>query len=148
VVRDTIDFVFNDFYDRPPEEIKRLILRLNITNGFPLNVKVQAYFFDENNVLLDSLFQDPQDPASFIPAATDTDGDGRVEPIIVEPLEVKLSPQQIDNISSSSYMVVYYTLSTPGAGQNPPENVQFYMDYFFEIIIGAIAELDVNSTDY
>ena len=148
VVRDTIDFVFNDFYDRPPEEIKRLILRLNITNGFPLNVKVQAYFFDENNVLLDSLFQDPQDPASFIPAATDTDGDGRVEPIIVEPIEVKLSPQQIDNISSSSYMVVYYTLSTPGAGQNPPENVQFYMDYFFEIIIGAIAELDVNSTDY
>ena len=148
VVRDTIDFVFNDFYDSPPEEIKRLILRLNITNGFPLNVKVQAYFFDENDVLLDSLFQDPQDPASFIPAATDNNNDGRVEPIIVEPIEVKLSPQQIDNISSSNYMVVYYTLSTPGADQNPPENVQFYMDYFFEIIIGAIAELDVNSTDY
>ncbi len=148
VVRDTIDFVFNDFYDSPPEEIKRLILRLNITNGFPLNVKVQAYFFDENDVLLDSLFQDPQDPASFIPAATDNNNDGRVEPIIVEPIEVKLSPQQIDNIYSSNYMVVYYTLSTPGADQNPPENVQFYMDYFFEIIIGAIAELDVNSTDY
>ena len=148
VVRDTIDFVFNDFYDRSPEEIKRLILMLNITNGFPLNVKVQAYFFDENDVLLDSLFQDPGDPASFIPAATDNNNDGRVEPIIVEPIEIKLSPQQIDNISSSNYMVVYYTLSTPGADQNPPENVQFYMDYFFEIIIGAIAELDVNSTDY
>ena len=69
------------FTDKPPEEIKRLILRLNITNGFPLNVKIQAYYFDENDVLLDSLFHDLQDPARFIPAATDTDGDGRVEPL-------------------------------------------------------------------
>ena len=64
------------------------------------------------------------------------------------PVEVELSRQQIDNISSSIYMVVYYTLTTPGADQKPPENVQFYMEYFFEVFIGAIAELDVNSTDY
>ena len=149
VVKDTLDFVFSDFYAKPPEEIKRLILRLNITNAFPLNVKIQAYYFDENDVLLDSLFQDLQDPARFIPAATDTDGDGRVDP--PDPpltVEVELSRQQIDNISSSSYMVVFYTLTTPGADQNPPENVRFYSDYFFEIHIGAIAELDVNSTDY
>ncbi len=149
VVKDTLDFVFSDFYSKPPEEIKRLILRLNITNGFPLNMKIQAYFFDENDVLLDSLFQDLQDPARFIPAAIDTDGDGRVEP--PDPslnVEVELSRQQIENISSSSYMVVFFTLTTPGVDQNPPENVQFYMDYFFEVHIGAIAELDVNSTDY
>jgi hypothetical protein len=149
VVKDTLDFVFNNFYSRPSQEIKRLILRLNFTNGFPLNVKVQSYFFDENDVLLDSLFHDPGDPASYIPAATDTDGDGKVEPpgdpYIVE---VVLSRQQIDNISSSIYMVVYYTLTTPGADQNPPVNVQFYMDYFFQVHVGAIGELDVNSTDY
>jgi hypothetical protein len=148
VVSDTLDFVFNDYYHNPPEEIKRLILRLNITNGFPLNVDIQAYYFDQNYILLDSLFHDLQDPARFIPSATDTDGDGRVEPLKLEPLEVELSRQQIDNISSSSYMVVYYTLTTPGADQIPPENVQFYLDYFFEVLIGAIAELDVNSTDY
>lgn len=148
VVKDTLDFVFNDFYDNPPEEIERLIFRFNITNGFPLNMKVQAYFFDGNDVLLDSLFQDPGDPASYIPAAPDNDHDGRVEPLVVEPIEVELSRQQIDNISSSSYMVVFCTLTTPGADQNPPENVRFYMDYFFEVFIGAIAELDVNSTDY
>jgi hypothetical protein len=149
VVKDTLDFVFSDFYSKPPEEIKRLILRLNITNGFPLNMKIQAYFFNENDVLLDSLFQDLQDPARFIPAATDGNGDGRVEPLeVAPPVEVDLSRQQIDNISSSTYMVVFFTLTTPGADQNPPENVQFYMDYFFEAHIGAIAELDVNSTDY
>ncbi|KPL14704.1 MAG: hypothetical protein AMS26_09850 [Bacteroides sp. SM23_62] len=148
VVRDTLDFVFNDFYDRPPEEIKRMILRLNITNGFPLNMKVQAYYFDGNDVLLDSLFHDPGDPASYIPAATDNNNDGKVEPLKLAPVEVELSRQQIDNISSSIYMVVYYTLTTPGADQKPPENVQFYMEYFFEVFIGAIAELDVNSTDY
>jgi len=148
VVKDTLDFVFDDFYDKPPEEIERLIFRFNITNGFPVNMKVQAYFFDENNVLLDSVFRDPGDPASFIPAATDNDNDGKVEPIMVEPIEVELSRQQIDNISSSRYMVVYCTLTTPGAEQTPPENVRFYMDYFFEVFIGAIADLDVNSTDY
>jgi hypothetical protein len=148
VVRDTLDFVFNDFYDKPPEEIVRLIFRLNFINGFPVNMKVQAYFFDGNDVLLDSLFHDPGDPASFIPAATDNNNDGKVEPLKLAPVEVELSRQQIDNISSSTYMIVYCTLTTPGADQTPPEKVRFYLDYFFEVFIGAIAELDVNSTDY
>ncbi|MCK4852607.1 MAG: hypothetical protein KAT31_00060 [Bacteroidales bacterium] len=147
-VMDTLDFIFSDFYNKPPEEITRLIFRLNFTNGFPLNMKVQAYFYDENDVLLDSLFHDPGDPASFIAAATDSDNDGKVEPIEHEPVEVELTRQQIDNISSSSYMIVYCTLTTPGADQTPPENVRFYTDYFFEVFIGVIAELDVNSTDY
>jgi hypothetical protein len=148
VVKDTLDFVFSDFYKKPPEEIERLILRLNITNGFPLNMSLQAYFYDENDVLLDSLFQDLQDPARFIPAATDNSGDGRVEPLKLDPIQVELSRQQIDNISASNYMVVYYTLSTPGADQQPPENVQFFMDYFFEVFIGAIGKLNVNTADY
>ncbi len=149
VVRDTLDFVFSDFYNKPPEEIDSLILRFNFVNGFPLNIKIQSYFYDENDVLLDSLFHDPEDPASFIPAATDTNGDGKVEPPDHPyAVQIPLSRQQIDNISTSSYMVVYYTLTTPGADQNPPENVQFYLDYFFEVHVGAIGKLDVNSTDY
>ncbi len=149
VVKDTLDFVFNDFYDRPPEEIKSLMLRFNFFNGFPLNIKIQAYFFDENDVLLDSLFRDPDDPASFIPAAIDSDGDGKVDPPVDSyDVEVGLSREQIDNLSRSSYMVVYYTLTTPGADENPPEKVQFYLDYFFDVHVGAIGELDVNSTDY
>ena len=43
-----------------------------------LNMKIQSYFYDENDVLLDSLFQDLQDPARDIPAATDSDGDGKI----------------------------------------------------------------------
>ena len=149
VVKDTLDFVFNDFYDRPPEEIKSLMLRFNFFNGFPLNIKIQAYFFDENDVLLDSLFRDPDDPTSFIPAAIDSDGDGKVDPPVDSyDVEVGLSREQIDNLSRSSYMVVYYTLTTPGADENPPEKVQFYLDYFFDVHVGAIAELDLNSTDY
>lgn len=149
VVKDTLDFVFNDFYDRPPEEIKSLMLRFNFFNGFPLNIKIQAYFFDENDVLLDSLFRDPDNPASFIPAAIDSDGDGKVDPPVDSyDVEVGLSREQIDNLSRSSYMVVYYTLTTPGADENPPEKVQFYLDYFFDVHVGAIGELDVNSTDY
>ena len=149
VVKDTLDFVFNDFYDRPPEEIKSLMLRFNFFNGFPLNIKIQAYFFDENDVLLDSLFRDPDDPTSFIPAAIDSDGDGKVDPPVDSyDVEVGLSREQIDNLSLSSYMVVYYTLTTPGADENPPEKVQFYLDYFFDVHVGAIAELDLNSTDY
>ena len=148
VVSDTLDFIFSDFYNRPPEEIKRLILRLNITNGFPLNMMIQAYFFDENDLLLDSLFTDLLDPGRSIPAAVDNNGDGKVEPLTLEPIEVELSRQQIDNISSSQYMVIYFSLTTPGADQEPPENVQFYLDYFFEAFIGAIGELEVNSSDY
>ena len=147
-VKDTLDFIFSDFYSQPAEEIEKLILRFNFINGFPLNIKVQAYFYDGNDVLLDSLFRDPEDPARFIPAATDNNGDGRVEPLTLDPVEVEFTRQQIDNISSSVYMVVYYTLTTPGADQVPPEKVRFYMDYFFEAYIGAIGILDVNSANY
>jgi hypothetical protein len=148
MVKDTLDFVFRDFYKQPPEEIERLILRLNFINGFPVNVKVQAYFFDESDVLLDSLFHNPDDPARNIIAATDNDNDGKVEPLAMDPVEVELSRQQIDNISTSEYIIIYFTLTTPGADQVPPEKVRLYMDYFFEVFISAIAELDVNSTDY
>jgi hypothetical protein len=81
-------------------------------------------------------------------AATDENGDGKVDMPAQKTVEVELSRQQIDNISTSAYIIVYFTLTTPGADQVPPEIVRLYMDYFFEVFIGAIAELDVNSADY
>ena len=89
----------------------------------------------------------PPRPTWVMPP-TDSDNDGKVEPLTLDPVEVELTRQQIDNISTSAYIVVFYTLTTPGADQVPPEKVRFYMDYFFEVFIGAIAELDVNSTDF
>jgi hypothetical protein len=145
LITDTLDFIFDDFYDHPPEEIKSLTFRLNFTNGLPVNVFMQVYFADENMVVLDSLFTDLQDPKRLVQGATDTDGDGKANPLHSDPVEVELDREKIGHISSTRYIFVYGRFSTTGYDLTPPVNVRFYTDYFFTAHLGAIAVLDVNS---
>ncbi len=148
LITDTLDFIFADFYDNPPEEIKSLTFRLNCTNGLPLNIFMQVFFADENGLVLDSLFTDLQDPLRLVPGATDTDGDGKADPLEAEPVEIKMDRERIDNISSTRYIFLYSRLTTTGYDNIPPVNVRLYTDYFFTAHLGAIAELDVNSENF
>ena len=148
LISDTLDFIFDDFYDNPPEEIKSLTFRLNFTNGLPVNIYMQAYVADENGLILDSLFTDQQDPLRAVPGATDTDGDGKANPLEADPVEVEIDRDRIDNISSSRYVYLFGRLTTTGYDLSPPANVSFYTDYFFTAHLGAIVELDVNSAGF
>ena len=140
LIMDTLDFIFDDFYDNPPEEIKSLTFRLNFTNGLPVDVNFQVYFADEGGVILDSLFTDLQDPLRLVQGATDTDGDGKADPIESDPVEVTLNRDRIDRISSTRYIFLTGGFSTVGFDDTPPENVRFFTDYFFTAYLGAIAE--------
>lgn len=54
-VRDTIDLDFESF-----EEADAVEFKLVVDNGIPLDVAVQGYFVDANNVVIDSLLAAPQ----------------------------------------------------------------------------------------
>ncbi|KPK86647.1 MAG: hypothetical protein AMS27_04590 [Bacteroides sp. SM23_62_1] len=139
---DTISFNFEDFFQNPPEEIKRLAFRLNFTNGLPVNVYAQMYFTDENYAVLDSIFDSPH----LVEAAADQDGDGKVDPIQNDPVEVEFIRTKIDNISTSRYILLYGNLTTTNYDMVPPENVKFYTDYFIDAYIGVTGDIELNST--
>ncbi len=145
LIRDTLDFVFNDFYENPPEEIESLTFRLNFTNGLPVNVNFQAYFADQAGTILDSLFTDKD---HLVAGALDTDGDGKADPVDSGPVEVVIDRDRIDGISSTSYIFLTGRFTTVGFEPAPPENVRFYTDYFFTAYLGAIVALDMNSADF
>ena len=124
----------------PPEEIKALSLRLNFTNGFPVDISTQIYFADENYAIVDSVFEVRQ----MIFAGTDTDGDGIVEPLVNDPVEAPLSRMQIDHLATSHYLIINGRLATSNFENR--ENFRFYSYYFLDAYIGIIGDLELNST--
>jgi hypothetical protein len=148
LIADTLDFVFGDFYDNPPQEIRRLFFRLDFISQFPVDISTQLYFTDQAYQVLDSLFHDEGDPRKIVEGAP-VDASGIAVAYHPEPVEIELSREQIDNISACYFIIAKGRVTT--TGYNPPDNitdVRFYSYYFFHTYIGAIAELEMNSDDY
>jgi hypothetical protein len=137
-VEDSLILNFDDYFKNPPEEIKTLALRLNFTNGFPVNISTQIYFADENHSIVDSVFEERH----LIEAGNDTNGDGIVEPLQNDPVEVELDTTQIDNIGNCRYIIINGRIAT----DNLPENYKFYSYYFLDAYIGVVGDLELNST--
>lgn len=145
VMSDTLDFVFSDFFDNPPEEIKQLIFRINFRHQFPLDVRMQVYFYDGSGAVLDSLFHDTQDPKRVVEGSREFTGDVANE-VWTDPVEVALTKDQINNITDCDFIIVLAEVVT--TENNGDKNVKFYSYYFFNAWLGVIAELELNSDNY
>jgi hypothetical protein len=143
---DTLRFVFTEFFDTPPEEIKQLIFRVSYITQFPVEVISQVYFCDENYQILEVLFNDENDPnheLRKVRGAVDEDNNGISDETPVGPIDVELSREQIDNIAGSQYIIVTGKVKTTGT-----DPVKFYDFYFVKTDIGVIATLELDSEDY
>jgi hypothetical protein len=138
VLLDTLEFDYLSTSLPVPEELERLIVRINIINGFPVEVIPQVFIFDENFVLLDSLFSGTEG----IEGADDTNGDGKVDPQSQDPLEIDLSKTTIENLSNTHFIVTRGKLATTGY---PDRDVKFFVDYYLYYNIGLIAQLKINT---
>jgi hypothetical protein len=152
VMVDTLEFNFSEFYDNPPEEIKRVIFRLNYVTQFPVDVETQITFCDQAGTELDSLFHLPgeQDDRRIIKGTDQFDGNGVAIPRY-DAVEIELTREQIDHISDSYYMIgkgkVYTSGFNPALPPSSP-SARFYSFYYVRTHIGVIAELELNSDDY
>jgi hypothetical protein len=142
IVQDSLIFDFSDFFKHPPEEIiPPLTLRLNFTNGFPVDISTQIYLADSNQVVTDSIFEERQ----LILAGTDSNGDGIVDdPWESDPVEAELSRTKIDHLAESRYFILNGRLAT--SNYDVPVNIRFYSDYFLDAFIGVVGDLELNST--
>ena len=142
VMMDTLEFDFTSFYDKPPEEIKRLAFRVNFINGFPLELDAQMYFTDENYNRIASLI--PED-WNFVEAGIPS-SECAVEAFVNKPLEIEFPREKIDSIYVSKYILLYASVSTPSWAQE--QVVTLCNNHTFTAFIGVIVEAEVNSADY
>jgi len=98
-----------------PDQLKSASFKLITTNGMPFGAQVQFYFLDNNNTILDSLFNTQE----MILAAAPLDGDGF--PITPTPLttEIEVPTNRLSAMNQSAKMLMKINLATTDNGQTP-----------------------------
>ena len=117
------------------EDIESASFKLITENGLPIEAGVQVYFMDENNVVLDSLFDDVN--MTLIPAAqVNTQGEVTAKSSSENIAEFTID--RIVKIQNATQISIKGMVSTAEMGTVA---VKFYTDYGMSFKLGAIAKL-------
>lgn len=125
VLQDTVDLDMNDLGDVTSAEFKTVI-----ANDFPADITLQSYFFDENDVLLDSLFKE----RLLIPAANVDLSSGRTMPGEEVVTYEEFVEGRFDDLKSGKKVLVNVKINTQQASSGP---LWIYNDYSIRFKVGA-----------
>jgi len=103
---------------------------LRVDNGFGLQAATQVYFYDTNEVLLDSLFIAPE----LIIAAPVVDEVGAPTTSVEKTTEVELEGDKIANLAKSRSAKVVVSLQSPSTGA---EYTKLFYDNSIGVKLGA-----------
>lgn len=121
------------------DRVEYFNFRVNISNGFPIETKLQAYFVTENFVIRDSLIKREED--KIILAAAPVNSNGRVTNSQEKITDIKVSENILGNLSDVTKIIIVAKANTTGAGLTPQQNVKFYSDYKLKVRFGVRAKL-------
>lgn len=119
--------------------IERVLVRIDIQNGFPIEAFGQVYFTDENYVVLDSLFYTYEER---ILAAADVDSDGRVLDYSRKITEIEYVDERLEKLDGCKYVIYGGQASTTDADEG--EVVKIYSDYRIKFDIGFEVDLELE----
>ncbi|CAG5085495.1 hypothetical protein [Parvicella tangerina] len=125
-VSDTIEFSFSE----EVEYIESLMFRINVDNGFPVELLGQAAVLDSNKNVLFTLWDAPEN----IIASAPVDGNGRVTESFQKITDIYLDQDQINQIGNAAYLVIggdAQSLSGPSG-----EIVKLFEDYVIDLRVG------------
>lgn len=133
---DTLDFPVEAF-----QNVLSGVIRTDITNEFPLDVTVQAYFVDESFTVLDSLKLTPVK----VLKSSSIDGNGDLVEASNFVENIDLDETKVENIKNAKQIILVSNLSTASGGSD----AKFYTKYGMEIKLGVYAKvkLDFNEDD-
>lgn len=136
--RDTTEVDLSDLQgDYNP--IERVLVRIDIQNGFPIEAYGQVYFTDENYVILDSLFYTNEER---LLAAAQVDANGRVLDFSRKITEIEYVDERLKKLETCKYVVYGGQANTTNA--NLDEVVKIYSDYRIKFDIGFEVDLEVD----
>jgi hypothetical protein len=123
---DTIDFTFSENIDN----IESLMIRLNVDNGFPVELLSQVTLLDSNGVPLFNLLNAPE---NVVESAL-VDGNGRVSQNIVKITDFILTETEIEQMPEVRSILV--TAVAKSLNGNNGLIVKIYDDYFINVKVG------------
>jgi len=121
------------------DEIKSLQLNINTDNGFPVDVMMQLYLADSNNVIIDSVFKSEGQllKAGLVGPAPEYKVTSKTHNLIKIPLD----NDQIENYKKARRLIMATHAST---NENGTKVVKIYSDYEVYIEIAAKAEYETE----
>ncbi|HOY38156.1 MAG: hypothetical protein KBB11_06235 [Bacteroidales bacterium] len=135
---DTSDFDFSEMYSTA-QAIKRLAIRLDMTNGFPVEGYGQVYFMDENYTILDSLLYSYQE--RIIPAAT-IGSEGQVLEYAKKVTIVEITDDRVEKIKDAKY--ISYEGHSNSTEYYDDRLVKIYGEYRIKFDLSFEADIEMN----
>jgi len=134
------NFAFQDtlsFDLKNVDQLESIYFNLNTTNGFPMGVKMQVFFTDENYNQLDAMFTTPQD--ILIPATV-----SGIPPIITPAPyhfpEIQYDQTRLNKIKNAKKIIIKAILNTPNNSL-----VKIYDSYYIDTKIAVRAKAKLHS---
>ncbi len=127
--------------DSTAKELVALTVRLNIDNGFPTDGKVQVYFADSNNTVVDSLFGSGME---FVFLGGIADGTGRVVTHTLKTTDMVIPREKLIALrdSGADRIIVVGEVQTTDAQTG--KFVKIFEDYTMELWLGIKAEFEIR----
>lgn len=132
------------------EDVESATLRIICDNGMPVALGVQLYFLDDNDVLLDSLFED----ATFdnlVPAGMVNNSLPQTDPNYGKVIQstrrindIVLTRDQLESLISKGTKKVVYRANLNTTNADQLQDVKFYPEYELMMNLSAKINLNVN----
>lgn len=138
---DTItDMELPDTTEDGYQEINLVTFKIETENGFPLDARIQGYFLDSNDVLIDTLFYNNENFAN----SGIIDGSGKVVQSTKSFIETAVDKERYKKIMFAKTMVILGTMQTTDGGTTP---VKIYNTYFINIQMGVKVDGTIDIDD-
>jgi len=130
------------------DNVKNILLRIIADNSLPIETKLQAYFTDSNNVIIDSLFDAGSEdllPAATINFSVPTShiDYGKVTSPTRNIIDISISNTKYKKLVDNHQSKIIYKATTGTVGAGTSKYVKFTPDNYVNLKIGAKIDLNV-----
>jgi hypothetical protein len=115
------------------------MFHLATENALPLEASIQVYLMDDNDEILDSLFNEQN--WNILPSGI-VDNDGKVIMPSYYEVDIPLTDSQIDNVFITEWVLFKIFMETTDQGSR---DIKFYSSNYLSFQLGAKAELSFTS---
>lgn len=131
------------------ENLKKVTLRLIVTNGLPISASIQAYFLDSNNTVLDSLFSEGiqsifgAGTVNFSVPTTDINY-GKVLTPAIRSVDIVMTKEQYQSLVSNNQSKMAYKIKFNTIESSAMRNVKFFPQDYVDLKLSAKVDLTLS----
>jgi hypothetical protein len=121
--------------------VKTASIKILSVNQMPLDANIQLYLADKNYHITDSLFTSNQ---TYIVKGSSVNPAGDLLSASTADLSLSLSPDKLEKIFSSSYLLIRSKLNTTKDAGGGLLNVKFKSSYKLKLSVGLLAQFNIT----